>query len=314
MKDRKISDGNLDGRKVAIGVIILVLVFLIILYALLLTGLYRIYISNPSRRFDIMSVAVTGFSAVASSSLSLALVYLYYKISKINEDQKEIAERQVKLEEAQNKPSIIIEDVKYTDDHIALKIANEGTGLAKDFHIRCDGFSLSLRDGSSNKWDIENFFSEDSKDFQITPKENKLYQISGDSIKDRLETRSIDIEITDRSVLRPGDSAWYRHRTDLGWMTTEGQPPQSSGRVGTSFSDTMTTLDDAGVEEMCFQITLIFSDISDSLDAQRIIGIPVEIDSNLSVEEANNQPRGGGCMLLTEKILKDVCKFRITGK
>lgn len=305
-----------DKKSIAIFVVIWVI---IAVHAIVFAILFSIFLSNPQWRLDIVNIAVNGTAAVISSILTVILISLYYRMSEITNDQKKIAERQVRLEELQNKPYLFIEDVEYSGDQISLKITNEGAGLAKDLSLRCDA---SLKAGGNVRSDrqphIEDYFKEEVHNFEISTHEVDMYRIdtSGD-IDEVDDEEKRKRSIAGNEILRPRNTAWYQHRVDIGWMSSRPQTLLSAlaGSPGSmasvSFSETMTTLHNEGIKEISIQITLIFSDVTDKFDAISIESGHFEVDENLSLEEAVSQ-LSGAYHINKDSILDDIDEESLT--
>lgn len=284
-------------EQLIIGFTLFMAVTFFIAHEFVLSALFNIFVVDSQQRLDVLRVIISWFSVLVNSGLTLALVYLYYTMSEINKEQKEISERQVRLEEAQNKPYLFLEYFDFEDDQIRLKIKNEGKGPAKDFHIRCDAFALS----SENDDHIQDLFKNERHGFELSSHEIKLV---------RADETSTNIRSTE--ILREeDDSTWYDSQYGLGWMSSENV--SGGGMTSRSFSEIMSTLEDKmGHEEICVQITLIFSDITDELSAKKVDSMVVEIDSDQSIEQAiDRQHNKKGCNIGTEEILEDVNNERI---
>jgi hypothetical protein len=171
----------------------------IIDYAILFGG----YIARIP--FEVISLSVSGM-------LTAVLAVLYYKQSRILDEQTE-------LEEAKHDPSLRILDYRTSDKegYIEVKIQNIGGGRAENLQVVCNLFvgASTEEEVSSHRWEkIDDVYLENTKYYDYGIKEEKSPLVSSERLSKTSDKVTEDLTIG--GVIKQDCEDWYSGTPALG--------------------------------------------------------------------------------------------------
>lgn len=239
--------------------------------------------------------------AVGSVMMTGLLALLYYFSFKVQGQQMETMrtqadamKEQLDWMEGQQKPDIWVRDfesysghippIAGEQDYIAAKLANEGTGSAKNLYTRCDIWLE--RDGNQRKLVKTEDLSLDidGQKFTIKPHRQPLLRAENwnFSMGNMGATHSQRLQ---GDILHPEESQWF-----FSEVTLMVHPENDNGR-SYSFQDVIDLLWAAGVDQICFQVTLLYRDPAGNLDGERLLSANGDLANKYTLESFH--PFGG---------------------
>lgn len=246
------------------------------------------------------SGVISGFGSLA---LSAALVWLYFRQKQILEDQVNVMEEQSELQRQQSdimgnqeslmelnyRPELRIEGFEIWEndgvdkhsinkDVMIIELSNIGNGLASNLHLRLD---LLLFDEDSVVDQEERQYTIEGRDREITLKPNFSWLTEIERGRD-LYTYPTG------GMLKEEESGIY-----TGYIMVGREEDSTGNSRGTSFTHLMDLLSEASISKVGFQLTLVYTDMSDKVYSSEILTGQAEVERGKSFKEASQEQPGG---------------------
>lgn len=251
---------------------------------------YSEYLSTVFSWLQTWGEVIGAIGSIVTGLLLAALYYLTFRTQneqvETMESQADAMEEQLEWMESQQKPDIWIRDrAIYSgvlppragdNDYVAVKLANEGTGVAKFLQARCDvwiergGERTRLIKTEEEKFTVDNW--------SFTLK-------SGKWNLNRVDVSSPFHQRVHGDILQPNKEHWYFTEAKL-----MAHPDDDNG-TSVSFQEAMLLLWAAGEERIMYQLTLLYRDPAGHLEGEKILSGQGNLREAFSLESF--APHGG---------------------
>jgi hypothetical protein len=289
---------NMDGQESEHGRSNLIVKILLAFSVGIFVFLYLV----PNSRLNLVFSWLKEWGQVISGFGSLALTgylaYLYTQIAETQSDQvdamksqSEAMDDQIKWMAAQETPDIWISNLEIysghlpplagKNDYLAIKLKNEGSGAAKNLHQRCDIWVI--QDEKLIPIDECEDLSIDGWDFRIESGRWNLSRVNRYSLS--IKDASYQFrQRTQGGILPASEEHWYFSQVNVMIY------PEENGH-SISFQDAMLLLEQAGMDKVAFQISLLYRDPAGDIQGKSILSGQHELGTEFTLE--GFEPYGG---------------------